>query len=180
LKRHTLIGCFASVLSLATWMHGQAIPTASRGGSIQLGVGGMVTIPDYAQQKLKGVTFYTDFDFTHHIGVEGEIHYAAITPQDISENTYMIGPRYTVRHKRFSGYGKALFGLGRFGFQTGNYSSASTGNYGIYAFGAGLEILVPHNINIRAFDAEFQKWPNFAPHGLSPYTFTIGAAYVFH
>ena len=180
MKRHTLIGCFACVLSgLTSWLHGQAIPTASRVGSIQLGAGGMLTSPDYAQLYLKGVTFYGDFDFTHNLGGEFDIHFSAITPQDISENTYMIGPRYTLRHNRFAGYGKVLFGLGRFGFQKGDFVSASTGTYGVYAVGGGVEYMATHNINIRAFDIEALKWPGFAPNGLSPITYTFGAAYVF-
>ena len=66
MKRHLLIGCFACVLGIATMSHGQAIPTASRTGSIQVGVGGMFTNPDYAQQYIKGLTFYADYEFLHN------------------------------------------------------------------------------------------------------------------
>jgi hypothetical protein len=179
LKRHYLIACFACVLSLATWAHGQAVPTAARGGSIQVGIGGMFTKPDYATAYLKGLTFYADFDFFRHLGVEGDIHYSISTPGDISENSYLIGPRYSVRYKRLSGYGKALFGLGRFGYQQGNFVSDTTGNYGVYAFGGGVEYKATPHINVRPFDVEFQKWPNFTPHSLSPIVYTIGVAYVF-
>jgi hypothetical protein len=180
LKRHILIGCLVFVLSLATSLHGQAVPTASRGGSIQLGLGGMLSNPDYGQSYIKGLTFYGDFDFTHHIGVEGDIHYAIVTPSDISEDSYLIGPRYTLRHKKLSGYAKVLFGVGRFGTQAGSYTVIATTSYFEYGVGAGVEYMVTHNINIRPFDVEFQKWPTFAPSGLSPVTYTFGAAYVFH
>jgi opacity protein-like surface antigen len=180
LKRHILIACFAGVLSVATMAHSQAIPTASRIGSIQAGAGVMFTKPDYAQTYLKGVTFFADYEFYRNFSAEAEIHYAAITPQDISENTYLFGPRYTLRRKRLGVYGKALFGVGRFGFQTGSYASPSTGTYFAYGVGAGVEYRATHNINVRAFDAEFQSWPGFPPHGLSPITYTVGVAYIFH
>jgi opacity protein-like surface antigen len=180
LKRHTIIGCFACVLSLTALSHAQAVPTASRGGSIQLGVGGMVLSPDYAQKYVKGLTFYGDFDFTHNIGVEGEIHYSVLTPTDLSENSYLIGPRYTLSHKRLAVYGKVLFGLGRFGTQGGSFGVSATSSYADYAFGGGVEYKVTHNINIRAFDIELQKWPGFPPNGLSPIVYTFGAAYVLH
>ena len=180
MKRHTLIGCFACVLSLTTWLHGQASPTASRIGSIQLGAGGMFASPDYGTSIYRDLTFYGDFDFSQHLGAEFDIHFATNTPQDESEDTYMIGPRYTVRHKKFGAYGKALFGLGRFGFQSGSFSQPYTDSYFVYSLGGGVEYQATHHINVRAFDAEFQKWPGFPPHGLSPIVYTIGVAYVFH
>jgi hypothetical protein len=165
---------------MSTLSHAQAVPTASRGGSIQLGIGGMVTSPDYAQFYIKGLTFYGDFDFTHNLGIEGDIHYAISTPSDISEDSYLFGPRYNWRHKKFNTYAKVLFGVGRFGTQAGSYTVIATTSYFEYAAGVGVEYMVTRNINIRPFDVEFQKWPTFAPNGLSPITYTFGAAYVFH
>src|SRR5260370_29176720 len=138
----------------------------------------MITSHDYAQQYLKGVTFYGDFDFTHNIGSEFDIHYSAVTPQDISENSYLVDPRYTLRHKRLAEYRNVLFRFGRFGFQKGDFVSATTATYGVYAFGAGVEFMATHHINVRPFDVEFQKWPGFTPHSLSPITYTFVAAYV--
>jgi opacity protein-like surface antigen len=60
------------------------------------------------------------------------------------------------------------------------YANPQTGTYFAYGLGVGVEYKITHNINIRGFDAEFQNWPGFPPHGLSPITYTIGAAYVFH
>jgi hypothetical protein len=180
LKRHTYLGCFACVLSLATWSHAQAVPTASRAGAIQVGVGGTVINPDFAQSYIQAITFFGDFDFTQHLGVEAEIHYAVNTPSDASEDSYLAGIRYFGRHKRFTGYAKALFGVGRFGYQAGSFTNPSTGTYAEYAVGGGVEYKATHNINVRAFDIEAQKWPGFAAHGLSPLAYTIGVAYVFH
>jgi hypothetical protein len=179
LKRQSLIGCFACILSSATLCHAQAIPTASRAGQIQVGIGGFYSDPDFGQGKNKGLTFYADYNFAQHLGVEGEIHYAVITPSDVSEDSYVAGPRYMIRHKRFEVYAKALFGVGRFGFQEGSFANPSTGSYFEYVLGGGLEIHATRHINVRAFDFEAQKWPGFQNHGLSPLVGTIGVAYVF-
>jgi hypothetical protein len=50
----------------------------------------------------------------------------------------------------------------------------------VFAGGGGVEVMVTHNINVRAFDIEALKWPGFPPNGLSPITYTFGVAYVFH
>jgi len=180
LKRHTLIGCFACVLSMTTWMHAQAVPTASRVGSIALGVGGTIINPDFGQSKIEAITFFGDVNFLHSVGVEGVIHYSVNTPSDVSENSYIIGPRYIWRHKRVEGYAKALVGVGHFGLQQGSFANPNTATYFEYALGGGIDIRVARHINIRAIDFEAQKWPGFHPNTLSPYGGTIGVSYVFH
>ena len=180
LRRHTLIGCFAGVLSMSTWAHAQATPTASRLGSIQVGVGGTILNPDFGQKNIGQITFYGDFNLPYNLGVEGVIHYSVNTPTDVSENSYIIGPRYIIRHQRFELYAKALVGVGHFGLQAGSFANPNTATYFEYALGGGLDINVKRHINIRAFDFEAQKWPGFATNGLSPLAFTFGAAYSFH
>lgn len=182
MKRHTLIGGFACVwiLSMATMLRGQAVPTASRLGSIQVGAGWFLANPDFAQKHIQGMTFYADLGLPHNLGVEGEIHYSVITPTDVSENLYLAGPRYIVRYKRVEGYAKALVGAGHFGLQIGSNPVPQTNTYFAYAVGAGVDVRVTRHINIRAFDFEVQKWPSFPPNGLSPLSGSVGAAYVFH
>jgi len=180
LKRHTLIGCFACALSMTTWSHGQAVPTASRLGSIQVGVGGTITNPDFGQSNIGQITFYADFDLPYNLGAEGVIHYSVHTPSDVSENSYLVGPRYIFRRKRFEGYGKALFGVGHFGLQSGSFANPNTATYFEYAVGGGVDVHVKRHFNIRVIDFEAQKWPGFATNGLSPLTYTFGASYVFH
>ena len=177
MKRHILIGCFASVLSLTSWSHGQASPTASRTGSMQIGIAGTFISPDYTEQYIKGISIYGNYDIGQHLGVEGDMHFSVITPGDISENSYLLGPRYKWHQKRFEPYVKVLVGLGRFGFQTGGFPVASTFTYFQFAPGGGLDIRATRHINVRAFDVEFQKWPGFNPNGLSPIAYTIGVAY---
>jgi hypothetical protein len=116
----------------------------------------------------------------YNLGVEGLIHYSVNTPQDISENSYVIGPRYIFRQKHFDLYGKALFGVGHFGFQQGSYANPNTATYFEMAFGGGIDVHVTPHINIRAIDFEAQKWPGFHPNPLSPWGGTVGVSYVFH
>jgi hypothetical protein len=181
LKRHHFIGCFVCVLSIATLSHAQAVPTASRlGGRVALGVGGTLINPDFAQTKIKAVTFFADVDLVYSLGLEGEIHYSVITPSDISENSYLVGPRYVVRKKRVEIYAKGLLGVGHFGLQAGSNANPATATYFEYALGGGIDIRASRHFNIRAIDFEAQKWPSFPTNGLSPYSGTIGVSYVFH
>jgi hypothetical protein len=107
LKRLSLIGCFVSVLGLASWSHAQASPTASRTGVAQIGGGVSLASPDYGQRKFKGITIYGTFDFTRHWGIEGDVHKVSIiTPTDIGKDSYLLGPRYVFHHKRFNPYAK--------------------------------------------------------------------------
>lgn len=181
MKRHTLISCFACVLlSMSTWSHAQAVPTASRLGSIALGVGGTIINPDFGQSHIGAITFFGDINLPYSLGIEGVIHYSVNTPSDVSENSYIIGPRYIVRHKIVEGYAKALVGVGHFGLQQGSFANPNTATYFEYALGGGIDVRVARHINIRAIDLEIQKWPGFHPNTLSPWGGTVGVSYVFH
>jgi Outer membrane protein beta-barrel domain len=177
LKSHLVIGCFAFLLGLPLISHAQATATASRTGVAQLGLGGSLASPDYEQKTIKGLTVYGTFDFTRHWGIEGDVHRVSlITPTDIGEDSYLLGPRYVFRRNRLSPYAKALFGLGRFKFQPDNAPETAY-TYKIYSFGAGLDIQATKHINVRAIDLEYQRWPGFGRNGLTPFVGTIGIAY---
>ncbi|WP_348268953.1 outer membrane beta-barrel protein [Edaphobacter paludis] len=182
MKLHTLIGCFACVLGLTTWSHAQAVPTATRSGSLQIGGGVTYARPDYGPKGIAGLTIYGDYDFTRHLGVEGDMHFVnLITPTDISEDTYLIGPRYRFHYNRFTPYAKALFGFGRFGYQAPSQygNKASTYTYGLMSFGGGVDLRATKHLNVRAFDFEYQDWPGYRGKGLSPVVMTVGVAYSF-
>ena len=164
-----ILGC---ALATPNFSIAQAVPTASRNGALQLGVGGTIASPDYGARKIKGISVYGDFDFSKHIGIEGDLHYInLITPDGVGENSYLLGPRFLLPHNRFNPYAKALFGIGRFQYLSGTYT------YKIYSLGAGVDIRATHNFNVRAFDIEYQNWPGLKPHGLSPIALTFGVAY---
>lgn len=146
---------------------------------MQIGAGWSVANPDYAQRDVQGISIYGDLDFKHHLGVEGDIHRASIiTPTNIGVDSYLLGPRYIYHRNRFSPYAKVLFGLGRFKYKFENAPEAAY-TYKIYAFGGGLDIRATRRINVRAIDFEYQKWPGYPAHGLTPLVYTFGAAYAF-
>jgi hypothetical protein len=178
LKRHIFISCFACLFGFSISALAQATPTASRSGSLQLGAGFTYVVPDYGQAHDKGPTFYGTYDFTQHLGVEGDIHYASIiAPADIGEDTYLIGPRFVINKKRFAPYAKLLFGVGQLNLQFDTSPHTKTSHFA-YAVGAGLDYHLTHSINIRAFDFEYQEWSYLS--GLTPLVYTFGVAYQFH
>jgi hypothetical protein len=178
LKRQIFISCFACLFGFSIFAGAQATPTASRSGSLQIGAGFTYVIPDYSQAHDKGPTFYASYDFTQHIGIEGDIHYASIiSPDDVGEDSYLIGPRYVINHKRFSPYAKLLFGVGQLNLQFDTSPHTKTSHFA-YAVGAGLDYKLTRSINVRAFDFEYQEWNYLS--GLTPIVMTIGVAYQFH
>ena len=160
--------------------YSQASATASRLGTFQVGAGVTAAAPDYGTVYVKGVSAYADFDFREHLGVELAAHQASIiTPTDIGEDSYLIGPRYFRTYGRLIPYAKLMIGIGRFDLQY-DYAPHSATSYLVYALGGGLDIRATQHINIRAIDFEAQRWPGYAANGLTPYVTTVGAAYNFH
>jgi hypothetical protein len=162
----------------------QAAPTATRLGSVQVGAGFSFAIPDYGPTYIKGFTIYGDVNLRHRLGVEADVHYISIlTPTDIGEDTYLVGPRFSlVRQGRVNAYVKVLGGVGRFQYQSGTYPHPHTDTYGVFSVGGGVDFRASEHISIRAVDIEAQKWPGygtpgFAAHGLSPFVTTFGVAY---
>src|SRR5579871_568469 len=112
LKTFAKIGA-AAVLSLSSFVHGQAMPTATGHGQLQVGGGVTMGKPDYGEDYIGGVSIFADYDFTAHLGLEADAHIVNLrTPQDSAENTYLVGPRYVWHKNRFSPYGKVLVGEG--------------------------------------------------------------------
>ncbi|HEY6413105.1 MAG TPA: hypothetical protein VIX42_05430 [Edaphobacter sp.] len=185
MKRLKLIGCFACILGLTNWSHAQARPAAERRGIAQFGGGysvGSSECPSVVIQGLtndctsgsivSGLAVYGSFDFTRHFGVQGDIHKLSLSKP--GEDSYLFGPRYVFHHGRYHPYLKFQGGVGQ--FQT-KFSTAYT--YKIYAFGGGLDFHLKQHINIRGFDLEYQKWPQFPFDGISPIVGTVGVAYAF-
>jgi Outer membrane protein beta-barrel domain len=162
-------------------LNAQASPTATRAAFIQVGAGVSVFQPDYNPGTIKGYSIYGTYDFTSHIGLEGDIHIVnVITPGDIAENSYLLGPRFVMARGRFHPYAKALAGIGVFTFQPVYVnSSSSSSSHKMYAFGGGLDVRVKRHWNVRAIDFEYQRWPGFDANGITPLGITVGAAYFF-
>ncbi|QNI36294.1 porin family protein [Edaphobacter albus] len=162
----------------ATTLHAQARPTATRPASLQVGVGWSNANTDYLPQRVNGTTLYVDYDFYHHLGVEGEFRYLKDGQSNIYEKTYEIGPRYSrTYHERYSPYVKALYGRGVFNFTYRGQTLANLA-YNMMAVGGGLDYTLVRHINLRG-EYEYQHWFGFPDHGLTPSMVTIGAAYRF-
>jgi hypothetical protein len=182
LKIFTLI-CLSGFAS--TRLYGQAEATASRAGDLQIGTMFNLADSDYRPDHFKGYGFYTTYDFTYHIGIEGEFH--QINDPDpvdgVYERTYEVGPRYVLHYGRFAPYAKVMYGRGVFNYPPvfGDPKVGPIANlaYNIFAVGAGVDYHVLPGLNVRA-EYEYQRWLSFPPNGLSPKMFSVGAAYRFH
>ena len=177
--------------------HGQALPTASRGADLQVGAGFTYAHSDYVPNNIGGYAFYADYDLVGLFGIEANFHRVKdpnpdplVPSNHFSETTYEIGGRY-VRHYyegKLAPYGKVLYGRGVANFPAhelftpgGVEVYIDNFAYNLVSFGGGVDYRLTSRINVRG-DFEYQHW--FAsdrelPSGLSPYLFTIGAAYHF-
>jgi hypothetical protein len=174
------IGAIGLALSFTPKASCQALPTATAKGSLQVGAGYTIASPDYGQFKIQGVSFFADYDFATHLGLEADAHIIAfVTPTDLAENTYLIGPRFILPKGKFNIYGKALAGYGDLVIQEYQDNiGRPDGFYFAYSLGGGVDYRLTDRIVIRAIDVEYQKWPNYG-NGLTPLVYTFGAAYHF-
>jgi len=165
---------FASSLARA-----QALPAVTRGGTLQAGVAISNANTDFYDKRITGITGYVTFDLTKNIGVEADVHVLTlITPNDFSESSYEFGVRYVYPvHRRYQPYVKLAAGIGSYAFNQPYYNNTASDSLGMYAFSGGLDIRLPHKINVRAVDFEYQSWPGIEPHGLTPTLLTFGVAY---
>jgi len=166
-----------AVAAAPSFLRAQALPTASRMFSAQAGAGISINAPDYSTGHDKGVTAYADLDIGKHLGLEFDYHNISVwTPNDIGEVTILAGVRYGFDYRRFRPYAKLLAGRGIFQFQKGSYTPTAS-SYAAFAFGAGVDYHLKRKINLRLSDFEYQHW-NYG-NGLTPWVYTVGAAYQF-
>lgn len=179
MKRFQLWAALALAFgAFAPHLFGQAVPTAFRQSTFQLGGGFTFAGPDYSPQTIFGLSLWGDYNFTRNIGAEISLHQVNLgSKAPIGENSYVIGPRYVVHYKKIEPYAKALLGFGVFEY---NYTQPHTHDaWFTYGIGGGIDYHVVPRINLRLADVEFQNWPNFPPTGLTPVVYTFGASYVF-
>jgi hypothetical protein len=185
---------------------GQAMPTATRRGDLQIGGGFVADFPDYTEHKFYGYNIYGDLDFTEHFGIEGEFRQAndhtpipgggGNVPQ--YQRNIERGLRYHRTYGRIVPYAKFMTGLARMEYPPAPPPASQTTplayiNYGFIAPGGGIDYILTTHITIRA-DLEYQMW--FAepdqrlgfdyfvgtgglPNGLTPIVYTGGVAWRF-
>ena len=184
MKKTCLLSLVLSLaLVLPSALHAQATAAATRGGIAQAGVAYTVSNEDeYPGRHLQGMTIYGTFDLNNHIGVEGNVHLASLFKSyfDYKENSYDAGLRWAQHYRKFTPYAKALVGFGHATAPspTQIVGGSTPGTYFLFGLGGGLDYSLSSKINARA-DFEYQRWPNFPPHGLTPPLFNVGVAYRF-
>jgi hypothetical protein len=171
------------LLALAPLVHAQAVYTADRKSSIEVGGGINYIQPDYAAKSIIGASFWGDYNFTRLIGVQAEANLGTIiTPTDIQQISFLVGPRVSYHRNKFTVSGKFMFGIGNITNNPAdipNFAANSNNNpFGVLAFGGGVEYRVARKIAIRPIEIEVQKWGNFEPHTLSPMVYTFGVSYM--
>lgn len=174
-----------SLVGLHAW--GQAIPAATR-GALQVGAGVYGATDDQWPNApyAYGLTFYSTLDLTDHFGGEADIHLMDLRKVNtLAEDSYELGPRFTLHRGRFEPYGKFLFGIGHTSVQPPIYVPHTPGTFFEVSFGGGLDYRVTDKIDARG-DFEYQDWISFqsSPQNpgthLNPGLATIGVAYRFY
>ena len=136
--------------------------------------GASAVLPGYPDRTLLGVGAFVDFNAPRWWGIEVEGRWLIFHEYaQIHEDTYLIGPRFIFPLGRFSFYGKGLYGQGDFAFPYGSVHELSP----LVAMGGGVDYHLSHRIEVRLFDAEYQRWWSFQNQGISPLGASIGVAY---
>jgi len=167
------------LIAMASHLHAQAKPTASRKADFQVGIGFTNANSDYLPNRINGGSAYFDFDFSRHLGIEGAFRFVKDGHgSEIYEKTYEIGGRYHLTYGRFMPYGRVMYGRGVFNYPAYPGYPHSNLAYNLFAGGAGLDYRLLTHLNARA-DFEYQRWLGFPQNGLTPNLLTFGAAYHF-
>jgi hypothetical protein len=153
----------------------QALPTATAPGAY-LSVGTTYSFFEsgYGQQKVQGAGIYADINPIRQAGLEAEGRWLKQGGSpNVSQSTYLIGPRIQFRTGPYTPYVKTLVGVSHFGFP---YEMAR-GRYFVIAPGAGVDLTLGDDLKIRLIDVEYQQWPQFTFGSISPYGISFGVSY---
>ena len=174
--------------------YGQVAASAHRSGvSLRIGAIGSVFDPDYGTlsgqvystngygiNKLGGLGAFADLNLFHGLGIEGESRWQRLHQQGtIYQDNYLVGPRFQMGSRgRFQPYVKSLVGYGYMNYEQ-NYAH---GWFTAVAVGGGLDVRLMRRLNLRAFDVEYQQWPQwqqpaFQSTPLFPYGVSAGLSY---
>src|SRR5947209_7028684 len=122
--RHPLRAAFGAALLLgcAGRGNGQAMPTASRIGDLQIGGGLALGRSNYNfnTASLLGETAYAAFDIRKHWGAEVDFHNVKDSGDTtVYERTFEFGARYQITRGPFVPYAKLMYGRGIYNFPNG-------------------------------------------------------------
>ncbi len=193
----------AAQLMLTGIALGQAMPTATRRGAIQLGGTYVGDFPDYTNSKFYGYGVYADFDYAEKFGVEFNYRDAIDQTSQLGggghvpaqQRSFEVGERYNRIYGRVVPYARVSFGYAQMQYPplatppASQSVSAGTLGYFMYSIGGGVDYTVTSRLSIRA-DFEAQTWLsrtntpspnniNGLPRGLTPFVYSGGVAYRF-
>ena len=153
----------------------QAVPAGVGPGSYTaIGVGISTYQSDYGKNTLKGLVLYSDVNFTWRLGMETTVRRSTHgAKQDVVQSSYLAGLRCTLLPGRVQPYVKLSAGRGDITFPY----IVATGQYFVWASGAGVEIRAGPRVSLRIADFEYENWPRFSFGALHPYGFTMGMNY---
>ena len=176
------------VYAASVCAHAQISPSAYR-GQMSLTAGGFASAfqPDYAgggipatsPYRLYGFGAYADLKLTRWLCIEAEMRWLHENSfVNITQDSYLFGPRVPIHEYKFKRveavpYGKALVGLGKMNFE---YNEAY-GRFTDVALGGGVDVNLSRRWSVRAFDFEYQLWPNWINGTLKPYGASAGIGY---
>jgi hypothetical protein len=132
--------------------------------------------PDLGPNRLFGLGTYVDIRFSRWIQPEGEARWLRFHQYaNTHEDNYLAGLRLPIhRYWKATPYGKVLVGMGSLNY----YNGLVTGHLTDIAYGGGVDIELNHRWTVRAFDFEYQQWPNWIGGGtLHPYGGSAGLSY---
>jgi len=163
-------------LAASRTAHAQATYAASGpGGYVSLGVAASGFQQSYGQHYVGGETIFVDANLFRRVGIEAEGRRLNFhTTEDIKENTYLIGPKYSGLAHNLRPYAKFLVGRGTLDLPF--HYGVATGF--VMAPGAGLDWHLPNTrIAIRVADFEYQIWPQYFFGNIHPYGITSGVSF---
>ena len=165
----TALFVLAGIAALAPrGLRAQALPAASGpGGYVAVGGGASIFQFDYGQRKLGGLMVYADVNPVWRYGLEGEVRSLRFnTNEDVTETTYLAGPRVAIFPGPLQPYVKLLAGTGHYDLPF----HFAEGNFFTYAPGAGLDLSISDTIAVRLIDFEYQVTNKFQASPNGPYS----------
>jgi hypothetical protein len=180
----------AMIVASAIPARGQAVPAAARRGvSLTVGAGFSRFNLDWCcGRTMTGMTVWTDWNLQsvppplRGIGLELEARDISWDNPNIGRHRFDTGgggPIYTLRRfSRVHPFAKFLVSYGSLDFNSPFLPPSFTHvNSIVYAPGGGADFRLSRHLSARG-DFEYEMWPHlFDANALSPYGYTVGAAY---
>ena len=170
-----LLPCLLGLALIPQRLQAQAAPTATGPGtSVRVGGGVSLYQIEYGHQVLGGTHAWIDTSPYWRYGFEGEARWLRLHDEaNTRQSTFLVGPRLALSPHRIQPYVKVLAGAGHMDFPFGY----AHGTYFVVAAGGGVDFRLNQRLLVRAFDVEYQDWPQFSFGALQPYGVSFGVSY---